>query len=432
MDLDYFLQGIYNCFDKGTKIITDRGTFSFEELGENAEINVPTHTGEWKKAIVKSYGVQDLYKMTFKRQNGMTKEVICTDNHRWILDDGKVTTNLKIGDRLQETPIIEDFDIENLSREEKESWVLGFVIGDGTDYTNKGSYGCQVRLCGKKNKYRFIFDELGYGCFNVNDDTDDVIYIMPKMRKQEFLDNKKYKELNKNQKIALINGLYCADASLYNGNFKMFTSVDSRILDMVRELSEVAGYYLNGEFVVEGTTNYAPNGRKPLTYIQFNKKQYRVKWRLIKKEYLKKDVVWCLEVEDNHSFILSNGMVTGNCELVNLEDMLQNGTVINKKKIDTPKSLRTAMTLVTQIAAQVSSCTYGGQTITLSHIAPFVRVSRNKIEKKYRDMNLPIVEEKLQELIDKELRDEIKDSVQTFNYQISTLNSTNGQIIGRL
>lgn len=108
--------------------------------------------------------------------------------------------------------------------------------------------------------------------------------------------------------------------------------------------------------------------------------------------------------------------------------MLQNGTVINKKKIDKPKSLRTAMTLVTQIAAQVSSSTYGGQTITLSHIAPFVRVSKEKIEKKYRKMNLPITEIKLNELVDKELRDEIKDSVQTFNYQISTLNSTNGQL----
>lgn len=116
-----------------------------------------------------------------------------------------------------------------------------------------------------------------------------------------------------------------------------------------------------------------------------------------------------------------------NCELVNIEDMLQNGTVINKKKIDKPKSLRTAMTLVTQIAAQISSSTYGGQTITLSHIAPFVRVSKEKIEKKYRDMNLPITQEKFKELVDKELRDEIKDSVQTFNYQISTLNSTNGQ-----
>ena len=116
-----------------------------------------------------------------------------------------------------------------------------------------------------------------------------------------------------------------------------------------------------------------------------------------------------------------------NCELVNLEDMLQNGTVINKKQIEKPKSLRTAMTIATQIAAQVASCTYGGQTITLSHIAPFVRISKEKITKKYRDMNLPISDEYLEELIDRELRDEIKDSVQTFNYQVSTLMTTNGQ-----
>lgn len=124
-----------------------------------------------------------------------------------------------------------------------------------------------------------------------------------------------------------------------------------------------------------------------------------------------------------------------NCELVNLEDMLQNGTVINKKKIDKPKSLRTAMTLATQIAAQVASSTYGGQTMTLSHLAPFVRISREKIKKKYQDMNIPrsgfesdtAYETFLDKLIDDELRSEIKDSVQTFNYQISTIMTTNGQ-----
>ena len=118
---------------------------------------------------------------------------------------------------------------------------------------------------------------------------------------------------------------------------------------------------------------------------------------------------------------------TYNCELINLEDMLQNGTVINKKQIEKPKSLRTAMTIVTQIAAQVASCTYGGQTVTLSHIAPFVRISKEKITKKYKAMGLPISKEHLDILIEKELQDEIKDSVQTFNYQVSTLMTTNGQ-----
>ena len=116
-----------------------------------------------------------------------------------------------------------------------------------------------------------------------------------------------------------------------------------------------------------------------------------------------------------------------NCELVNLDDMLQNGTVINKKMIEKPKSLRTAMTIVTQIAAQVASCTYGGQTVSLSHIAPFVRISEKRITKKYEDMNLPVSQDRLDELIQKELRDEIRDAVQTFNYQVSTLMTTNGQ-----
>ena len=86
------------------------------------------------------------------------------------------------------------------------------------------------------------------------------------------------------------------------------------------------------------------------------------------------------------------------------------------------------MTLATQISAQVASCTYGGQTITLSHLAPFVRISREKIENKFRAMNLPITEEGLKAIVDKELKDEIRDSVQTFNYQVSTLMTVNGQI----
>lgn len=116
-----------------------------------------------------------------------------------------------------------------------------------------------------------------------------------------------------------------------------------------------------------------------------------------------------------------------NCELVNLKDMLENGTVINDNLIETPKSIGTAMTVVTQIVAHIASCTYGGQTISLSHIAPYVRVSKNKIEKIWRDRNLPITEAALQQCVKEDLAKEIKDAVQTFNYQTLTLMSMNGQ-----
>ena len=120
-----------------------------------------------------------------------------------------------------------------------------------------------------------------------------------------------------------------------------------------------------------------------------------------------------------------------NCELVPLDDLFANGTVINKKMIETPKSLRTASTLATQIAAQVSSFTYGGQTMSLSHLAPYVRVSENKIRQEVisegLENGLNYTEEQIEGITQKRLKAEIKDSVQTFNYQLSTLNSVNGQ-----
>lgn len=120
-----------------------------------------------------------------------------------------------------------------------------------------------------------------------------------------------------------------------------------------------------------------------------------------------------------------------NCELVPLDDMFENGTVINKKMIRKPKSLRTATTLATQIAAQISSFTYGGQTMSLSHLAPYVRISKEKIKqqviKESELFDINYTEEQISSITNERLNNEIKDSVQTFNYQLSTLNSTNGQ-----
>lgn len=114
-----------------------------------------------------------------------------------------------------------------------------------------------------------------------------------------------------------------------------------------------------------------------------------------------------------------------NCDLINLEDMLQNGTVINNVRINKPHRLLTAMTLTTQIMASVAANSYGGETITLTHLAPFVRDSYNIFKSKYQKEDMP------QELRDKlalaDLKKEIADSVQTFNYQISTLFTLNGQ-----
>ena len=120
-----------------------------------------------------------------------------------------------------------------------------------------------------------------------------------------------------------------------------------------------------------------------------------------------------------------------NCDLVNLEDMLQNGTVITGTLIEKPHSFSTACNIATQIIAQVASSQYGGQSISLAHLAPFVQVSREKIrrelEAEFADCRVDMDEETLGKLVDRQLKNEIKRGVQTIQYQVVTLMTTNGQ-----
>lgn len=120
-----------------------------------------------------------------------------------------------------------------------------------------------------------------------------------------------------------------------------------------------------------------------------------------------------------------------NCDLVNLEDMLQNGTVISETMIEKPKSFSTACNVATQIIAQVASSQYGGQSITLSHLAPFVDVSRQKfrseVKEEFKAIGIELDDEKINELAEERLKKEITKGVQTIQYQVVTLMTTNGQ-----
>ena len=120
-----------------------------------------------------------------------------------------------------------------------------------------------------------------------------------------------------------------------------------------------------------------------------------------------------------------------NCDLVNLEDMLQNGTVITGTLIEKPHSFATACNIATQIVAQVASNQYGGQSISLTHLAPFVQVSRNKIRASVREefdaVGVAVTEDKINAIAEKRLREEIRRGVQTIQYQVVTLLTTNGQ-----
>ena len=120
-----------------------------------------------------------------------------------------------------------------------------------------------------------------------------------------------------------------------------------------------------------------------------------------------------------------------NCDLVNLEDMLQNGTVISGTMIEKPHSFSTACNIATQIIAQVASNQYGGQSISLTHLAPFVQVSREKITRQItvemKDLGIPATAEQISAMVEKRVREEVQRGVQTIQYQVVTLLTTNGQ-----
>lgn len=120
-----------------------------------------------------------------------------------------------------------------------------------------------------------------------------------------------------------------------------------------------------------------------------------------------------------------------NCDLIDLEDMLQNGTVISKTLIEKPKSFRTACTVMTQIITQVASCQYGGDTVSLAHISPFIDVSRQKLRAEVYDelsnYECDVDLDKVRKIAEKRLKEEVKDGVQTIQYQLITMSTTNGQ-----
>lgn len=120
-----------------------------------------------------------------------------------------------------------------------------------------------------------------------------------------------------------------------------------------------------------------------------------------------------------------------NCCLVNLEDMLQNGTVIGETMIDKPHSFLTACNIATQVIAQIASCQYGGQSITMSHLAPFVQTSREKFRREIRqeldELNITVTDEVFNRFVEMRVLKEIKQGVQTIQYQVITLMTTNGQ-----
>lgn len=350
-DLDSYVVGMHNCAARETKFLTSKGVYSFEDFQDGDSVEVLTHTGEFKLATVKKYGRQQLNRISFIRAGQKEDIERFTSNHRWILADNTITENLKVGDKLLKAPMIREFDFDKATSEEQFYWCLGFVLADGTE-AYRWSHGVKkedikfvrMRLCGDKIKYEPRFKNLKHSTKEMdNGDLYLTFSSVINFRKQ-FPDLKK---MTWKEKLALFDGLYSADGQK-SGSRKSILTTDEQIASFIEDVVPSLGYYiLNIKDKTGEITNYSKRKfTKEYTFIGDTNKYY---WTVNSIEPDQEEEVWCLEVQDNHSFVLPNGIVTGNCLSIPFDDLLNNGFNTRQTDIRPASSINTAFQLVAVI-----------------------------------------------------------------------------------
>ena len=430
-DSDYFVTRSHNCFTGDTRFVTSDGIRTFNSYHDGDIVTVLDKDGHMRQATVKCYGYRDDFQKVTLKNGRMEHTVVCTKDHRWILENytnapDTVTTQLKVGDVLQK--LVDSTKWEIHSATDAQAFCIGFVVGDGCDHVTKTkSWSTQVRLCGEKTKWAEIFRMAGYSIQQIKNSTD-CIAIRNIAMKQNFLNGKAWRYMTPYQKKLAFTGLYAADGGK---KANTLSTSDSRICQFIEETADIAGYHISSYKDYIRDTNYKENAYLRLYHFVI-KNLDNLKWKVVSINPVKRKMLaWCVEEPSTHSFTLEKGIVTGNCDLINLQDMLQNGTVISETMIEKPHSFSTACNIAMQIVAQVASCQYGGQSLSLAHLAPFVDISRQNIRKE--------VEEELavagathsqavtERIVASRLAKEIKKGIQTIQYQVMTLMTTNGQ-----
>jgi hypothetical protein len=311
---------IYNCFGSETEFITEYGLKSFNDFNDGDTIKVLTHLGHFKNAIVKNYGKQNLYNITFKRGKS-TKNIRATKEHRWILFDGSETTSLEINKPLFPTQKNVGFDYNSASPMEKLYWCYGYVFGDGTTIKKNGEdkYS-MVRLCGNDAlQYLYRFREVGFEDSTNNSLNGDIFVYTGKYLKT----TPSIEEDGLDMIKAFMDGYLCADGEknpdwYQNNSLSKYKNIQSSQKDhqeFLEKYLDVCGYYITNKLDLTGEiTNY---GIRPETYkysiTNFIGSRVNTAWSASSIEANANEDVWCLEVEDDKTFVLGGGIVTGNC-----------------------------------------------------------------------------------------------------------------------
>lgn len=302
---------LYNCFHESTKFVTRFGVRSFTDFEVGDKTTVMTHKGNWKTAEVKSYGNQKLNKVTFNR-HGSKKTFIVTPDHRWILKNGKVTTDLSVGDCLIKEPAtFAEFDWDTAPQAEQLYWLYGFVYGDGT-ISNGYS---MVRLCNSKNDFLYRFESMGFKTSSSDSLQGDNMVYVGSYQKTLPDPNQDSPEMIR----AFVSGYLAADGRKNNNPYgRKYLGIQAsgeESINFIKECFPIAGVHILAEGDLTGEeTSYGIRGlTKGFSTSDHAGSKYNTGWKVESIEEYGEDVVWCLEVEDDESFVLDGGVVTGNC-----------------------------------------------------------------------------------------------------------------------
>jgi len=317
--------GCYNCLGVETAFITRNGVKTFRDFKDGDTTVVLTHTGSWKNAVVRNYGVQKLYTHHINRSR--TKVTVrATANHRWVLSDGSVQTGLKAGDKLHLPPCPSiNWNYDAAEPLEKLYWAYGYVYGDGTRVKKDGEYTySMVRLCKNDRGYLERFEELGFGSSNpLSCKGDPIVYT------GSYL--KTLPELTDDLGVirAFVRGYLDADGGSGHpqspNDFSCIQVTGEQSIEFVRRVFPVAGYYITREEVVDKDTNFGPRSALTIRFGLTNNfgvatNRFYGLTSNVEDDGSPPEEVWCLEVEDDHSFVLPSGVVTGNCAYAPIVD----------------------------------------------------------------------------------------------------------------
>lgn len=386
-DMRDMLMGSVNCFSRETTFLTSEGIRSFKDFNNGDQIKVLTHKGNWKTATVHSYGKQPLYKVSVRRSRGEPVEVFVTKNHRWLLRDNKQTTALQVGDVLTDTPdISSEFSWESLTPVEKALWCLGFVFGDGSQ---AHASACTIRLCGNKNKYAERFKECGYTVTaptNKGWGGDSFVWLHDTAR---VLPPKGWRTVKDTQ--AFINGLLCADGgkdprSLQRSFRDIQISANEETQKELYDMLNVAGYYVSAVHEISKETNYGTRKLPTKRYCLYQGARERTSWRVVSIEDVNRvEEVWCLQVEDDHSFLLECGIPTGNCCLFDIGNVLRGGFSMSNVDYTEPTSVLSALQVIGDITLVATAQQFGGFTLAEIDkvLLPYAKKTYDNAFKKY-------------------------------------------------